>query len=148
MHHQYPGREGAGSQLGREEKPDLGQMLPEEPFTFYAGDLQSQPFKRGSRRPKPTASRDKSKPEKDAFNLADENNGLRSNKLAGMSYRQQVKFIMQKTQQEADWDMDNDSDLKGGSGKWISLLDWSSHSLNLESSEDETEIQMQYNKSE
>ena len=30
----------------------------------------------------------------------------------GMSSRQQVKFIMQKTEQEADWDMDNDSDCK------------------------------------
>jgi len=32
-----------------------------------------------------------------------------------MSSRQQVKYLMQKTQQEAGWDMDNDSDLKGGS---------------------------------
>jgi len=36
-----------------------------------------------------------------------------------MSSRQQVKYLMQKTQQEAGWDMDNDSDLKGGSGKYL-----------------------------
>ena len=29
-----------------------------------------------------------------------------------------MKYLMQKTQQEAGWDMDNDSDLKGGSGKY------------------------------
>ena len=34
-----------------------------------------------------------------------------------MSSRQQVKYLLQKTQKEAAWDMDNDSDLKGGSGK-------------------------------
>ena len=42
----------------------------------------------------------------------------RGNKLLGMSSRQQVKYLMQKTQKEAGWDMDNDSDLKGGSGKY------------------------------
>lgn len=44
----------------------------------------------------------------------------RGNKLLGMSSRQQVKYLMQKTQKEAGWDMDNDSDLKGGSGKFYS----------------------------
>ena len=38
-----------------------------------------------------------------------------------MSSRQQVKFLMQKTQQEENWDMDNDSDLRGGSGKYLFL---------------------------
>jgi len=37
--------------------------------------------------------------------------------LSGMTSRQQVQFLMQKTQQEADWDMDNDSEIKG-SGKF------------------------------
>jgi hypothetical protein len=50
-----------------------------------------------------------------------QNPGGRGNKLLGMSSRQQVKYLMQKTQQEAGWDMDNDSDLKGGSGKYLAL---------------------------
>lgn len=45
-----------------------------------------------------------------------------------MSSRQQVKFLMQKTQQEENWDMDNDSELRGGS----------------ESSEDENVMIKQY----
>ena len=39
-------------------------------------------------------------------------------KIGRMSSRLQIKFLMQKTMQEADWDMDNDSELKGGSGKY------------------------------
>jgi hypothetical protein len=39
-----------------------------------------------------------------------------------MSSRQQVKYLMQKTQQEAGWDMDNDSDLKGGTGKYFIFI--------------------------
>ena len=35
------------------------------------------------------------------------------------SSRQQIKFLMEKTQNAANWDMDNDSDLKGGSGKYL-----------------------------
>jgi hypothetical protein len=31
------------------------------------------------------------------------------------SSRQQIKFLMEKTQKEANWDMDNDSDVRGGS---------------------------------
>ena len=43
--------------------------------------------------------------------------------MTGMSARQQVKFLMQKTKDEANWDMDNDSDLKGGSGKFLFLIE-------------------------
>lgn len=32
-------------------------------------------------------------------------------RVQGMSSRQQVLFLMQKTQKEANWNMDNDSDL-------------------------------------
>lgn len=35
--------------------------------------------------------------------------------LSGLSVRQQVKFLMEKTKQEANWDMDKDSDIKNGS---------------------------------
>ena len=41
----------------------------------------------------------------------------RNKVLAGMSFRQQVKFLMQKTQGEANWDIENDSELKAASGK-------------------------------
>lgn len=34
-----------------------------------------------------------------------------------MSSRQQIKFLMQKTLQAANWDMEKDSELGGGSGK-------------------------------
>ncbi len=38
--------------------------------------------------------------------------GARPNsRVQGMSSRQQVLFLMHKTQQQANWDMDNDSDL-------------------------------------
>ncbi len=30
--------------------------------------------------------------------------------VQGMSSRQQILFLMQKTQKEANWDMENDSD--------------------------------------
>ena len=32
-----------------------------------------------------------------------------------MSSRMQIKFLMEKTREEANWDMDNDSDVRGGS---------------------------------
>jgi hypothetical protein len=34
--------------------------------------------------------------------------------VQGMSSRQQVLFLMQKTQKEANWNMDNDSDFQEG----------------------------------
>lgn len=37
-----------------------------------------------------------------------------SMKVGGMSSRQQILFIMQKTQKEANWDMENDSDFHDG----------------------------------
>ena len=41
----------------------------------------------------------------------------RKNKyLSGISSRQQVKFLMQKTKEETNWVLENDSDIKGGSG--------------------------------
>jgi len=52
----------------------------------------------------------------DPFSAAAVDSGNRKNKvLAGMSFRQQVKFLMQKTQGEANWDMENDSELKAPS---------------------------------
>lgn len=35
-------------------------------------------------------------------------------RVTGMSSRQQVLFLLQKTQKEANWDMDNDSDFYDG----------------------------------
>ena len=35
--------------------------------------------------------------------------------LQTMSSRLQIKFLMEKTREEANWDMDNDSDVRGGS---------------------------------
>ena len=40
----------------------------------------------------------------------------KSKYLSGMSSRQQVKFLMQKTKEETNWVLENDSDIKGGSG--------------------------------
>jgi len=34
--------------------------------------------------------------------------------VKGMSSRQQILFLMQKTQKEANWDMENDSDINDG----------------------------------
>lgn len=36
-----------------------------------------------------------------------------------MSSRQQVKFLMQKTKEETNWVLENDSDIKGGSGTYF-----------------------------
>lgn len=42
---------------------------------------------------------------------------VRNTRLAGMSYRQQVIYVMQKTQDEANWDVEKDIELQGGNGK-------------------------------
>lgn len=65
-----------------------------------------------------------------------------------MSYRQQVKYILMKTQEEANWDIDNDSDLRGRSGKFILfllLIGGSNVSFHFaESSEDEFQMMKEY----
>lgn len=39
----------------------------------------------------------------------------KTNKFQAMSYRLQLKFLMQKTSKEANWDMDKDSEVRSHS---------------------------------
>lgn len=66
----------------------------------------------------------------DNFDVGNQNifqENKRNKYLQGMSSRQQVKFLMQKTKEEANWVLGNDSDVKGGSGKFIGIASYCFH---------------------